>query len=799
MRSRLLTLGETLGLAAVYFYCGAFGLSLAVVHKSATAVWPATGLALAVLLLRGYRLWPGVFIGALAINIYAEDSVAVAAGMAVGNTLEALVGAWFLRRFAGGIACLETTRNVFRFVFLAAMVSTAISPTLGVTSLCLGGSAQWYNYLNIWLTWWLGDIVSNLIIAPLILTWMITPLERPRPRQAAEAAGLVLLVLFVGAIVFLEKHPFGTRNYPLEYLAIPPLLWAAFRFRERGAVTFSFLMSAIALWGTLQDLGPFARLEPHESLLLLQTFMGTITMTALVLASIISERQRAEEMRATLAGIVESSEDAIISRTLEGIITSWNAGAERLFGYTPEEMIGASVTRIIPADRQAEESGILNRLNAGQTIQHYESVRRAKDGRLVDVSLTISLIRDASGRPVGASKIARDITLRKRAEAALRHSEALFRQLADAMPQIVWAARPDGYIDYYNQRWYDFTGFPEGYGEESWKPILHPDDLQRCLDTYFQCIREERPYQIEYRFKDRHHGGYRWFLGRALPVRNESGRIIRWFGTCTDIDEQKRTEQTLAETQQVLRQHTETLEKRVQERTAKLQDTVRSLDSVCYSIAHDLRAPLRALGGFSNELTSEYGGRLDDIGRDYLRRIKESAGRMDRLILDLLELGRLNTIEFNLEAVHFEPLIQKALIPLEQAIKQRAAQIEIKAPLTPVYASPVLVEQVLANLIGNGLKFVSSSSAPRLEIWTEKRESMVRLWVKDNGIGMKPQHLAKIFQPFVRLVNGADFPGTGIGLAIVRKGVERMGGQVGVESEFGKGSSFWVELRDAEL
>jgi PAS domain S-box-containing protein len=373
----------------------------------------------------------------------------------------------------------------------------------------------------------------------------------------------------------------------------------------------------------------------------------------------------------------------------------------------------------------------------------------------------------------------------------------LFRQLADAMPQIVWAARPDGYLDYYNQRWYEFTGFAEGYGTESWVPILHPDDVERCLNTYFECIRTESPYEIEYRFKDRSTGGFRWFLGRALPVRDETGKVIRWFGTCTDIDDQKQTEEALAEAQEVLRQHADNLERRVEERTAKLQETIRSLDSFCYSIAHDLRAPLRALGGFSNELHDDYASQLDDVGRDYLRRIKEAASRMDQLILDLLELGRLNTVELTTSKVELEPLIQRASVPFEGVIKRLGARLEVHKPLLPVRGSGVIIEQILVNLVGNGLKFVHPSSTPRLEIWTEQRDSMVRVFVRDNGIGMKPEHLRKIFQPFVRLVNGVDYPGTGIGLAIVRKGAERMGGEAGVESEPGKGSCFWVDLPGA--
>jgi PAS domain S-box-containing protein len=259
----------------------------------------------------------------------------------------------------------------------------------------------------------------------------------------------------------------------------------------------------------------------------------------------VTETRRALELRLRLSAIVESSDDAIISKDLDGIIVSWNQAAERLYGYTAAEIVGQPLSLLVPPDHPDELPAIMERLRRGERIEHYETVRVRKDGGRVDVSLTISPVKGADGKIIGASKIARDITARKQAEEALRQSEAQFHQLADALPQIVWTARPDGFVDYYNERWYEFTGFRRGEsGDQSWIPALHPDDVQRCLDTYYRCIRSGNVYQIEYRFKDRSTGGYRWFLGRAYPVRDQQNRITRWFGTCTDIDDTKRAEQT---------------------------------------------------------------------------------------------------------------------------------------------------------------------------------------------------------------------------------------------------------------
>lgn len=271
---------------------------------------------------------------------------------------------------------------------------------------------------------------------------------------------------------------------------------------------------------------------------------GNVHGVVLIFRSI-ADRKLAEEAQARLAAIVETSQDAIVSKTLGSRILSWNAGAERLFGYTAEEIIGQSITVLIPPDRQDEEVQIMQRLTRGERIEHYETVRVTKHGRLIDISLTVSPIRDKSGRIIGASKIARDITARKQVEEALRASEERLRQLADAMPQMVWAARPDGFVDYYNERWYEFTGLNRNqFGDESWRSVLHPDDGQVVADGYYESIRTGTPYQQEVRIRQSSTGSYRWFLGRAVPVLDESGNIVRWYGTLTDIHDTKQAELT---------------------------------------------------------------------------------------------------------------------------------------------------------------------------------------------------------------------------------------------------------------
>jgi PAS domain S-box-containing protein len=261
----------------------------------------------------------------------------------------------------------------------------------------------------------------------------------------------------------------------------------------------------------------------------------------------VSERRRSEEARLRLAAVVESSDDAIYSTTLEGIINSWNRGAERMFGYRAPDMIGQSLALLFPPERIEEESSILKRLLAGERIDHYETTRRRRDGTRIDVAVTVSPIHDTASRIVGISKIARDVTARRSSEEALRASEQRFRDLADAMPQIVWTANQEGYLDYYNRRWYDYTGMPQdGKGDASWTPVVHPDDLERTRQEWLASVSTGKPFEIEARYKNRE-GQYRWHLGRALAQKNEQGQIVRWYGSSTDIHEQKQTAEALRE------------------------------------------------------------------------------------------------------------------------------------------------------------------------------------------------------------------------------------------------------------
>jgi len=412
-------------LAGVYFAVAKVGLMLAFVHASATTVWPPTGLALAANLVLGYWVWPGVLVGAFLANVTTGGAIASSAGVAMGNTLEGFVGAYLVNRFARGRHAFERPQDMLQFAVLAGMVSTAVSATFGVTSLSLAGIARWADYGSIWLTWWLGDAGGALIVAPLLILWIGRPRVQVGSRRFLEAVFMLACVVVIAQVVFGGWLPARFRNYPIAFLCVPFLVLIAYRFGQRETATAAFVLSGLATWGTLRGFGPFTLAMPNESLLLLQGFMVVTTVTAMVLAAAVAENRRAETDRSRLASIVESSHDAIIGKTLDGTILSWNVAATSLYGYTAEEVIGRPISILAPPSFADEVPRMLERIRKGEWVEAFETSRLTKDGRMITVSLTISPVSDASGRIQGASAISRDVTERKRVEEAARQTEVL--------------------------------------------------------------------------------------------------------------------------------------------------------------------------------------------------------------------------------------------------------------------------------------------------------------------------------------------------------------------------------------
>jgi TolB-like protein/integral membrane sensor domain MASE1/class 3 adenylate cyclase/Flp pilus assembly protein TadD len=293
-------------LAIIYFVAGKLGLMLASLHASASPVWPPAGIALAALLLLGYRAWPAIFIGAFLVNVTTAGNVATSFAIATGNTLEALAGAWLVNRFAGGTNVFDRPQGVFKFA-LAAGISTIISPAFGVTSLGVAGFADWANYGAISLTWWLGDATGDLVFTPLVLLWSVASKRRWNKKEAAEVGALFLLLVLLSDVVFGGWPAVSTRNYPIVLICGPVVIWTAFRFTQRETAAGIFILSAIAVWGTLHGFGPFVRETENQSLLALQWWTAVLSITAMALSAGMAERRRVEEELQQQKVVVETA------------------------------------------------------------------------------------------------------------------------------------------------------------------------------------------------------------------------------------------------------------------------------------------------------------------------------------------------------------------------------------------------------------------------------------------------------------------------------------------------------------
>ena len=507
-----------------------------------------------------------------------------------------------------------------------------------------------------------------------------------------------------------------------------------------------------------------------------------------------SEQRRSEAVRARLATIVENSEDVIISKTLDGTILTWNAAAERMFGYRAEEMIGKPVLTLIPPELRQEETDILDRLHRGLPSLRLETVRLAKDGRRIPVSLRVSPIKDSEGRVIGASKILHDISAMLAARDALAREKQLLTTTLASIGDGVIVTDAQGRVSFLNAEAERLTG---------WKI---PDAREQPLPTVFRIINEDSRQPVENPVEKVLRQGTIVGLanhtvlvakdGTEIPIDDSAAPIKEGDGPLFGVVLVFRDSTDQKKAQDEIKQLNTDLERRVAERTRELRETIQELETFSYTVAHDLRGPLRTMHRSAEVLILEQGSRLPEEGSKFLHRIAESASRMDRLIQDLLVYSRVTRSELRSVPVEPRMILADLMVQMAPEIQERGADVRIENSLGWIQADPVLLPQVFVNLLSNALKFVPRGQAPHVRIWSEPHDGMERIWVEDNGIGIDTRYRERLFRLFERL--DSDYPGTGIGLAIVKRAVERMGGRVGFEPGAPQGSRFWIEVRRAD-
>lgn len=427
---------QVLVLFIAYLAAGKIGLSTPFTSNNISPVWPASGVALTAVLLFGYRVWPGIAAAAFLVNWGSIPGVA-AFGLACGNTLAALTGAFLLKHLAHLDVALSRLRDVLWLIVYGALCSTMVSASIGVTALFATSVHPWSGVASAWLIYWLGDTMGILLMTPLFLT-LPKLLRRCGSTRFTELAVLLALLSLACFLIFSDQTLLPIKLHVLAFAVFPFVLWAAIRFGVSGCASSTLFIAVIATAETALGYGPFAQDTPLTNALLLQAFFGVLSLSGLTLAAVITEREDLEsarqqlvreralrEARLQLAAVVECSSDAIISKDMDGRITHWNHGAELLYGYSSEEVIGKSIALLTPSERSDDFTEIMQKLQKGGRVEHYETIRQRKDGTRLDVSLSVSPILNIDGKVVGAADIARDISGRKQAEEALRKAEKL--------------------------------------------------------------------------------------------------------------------------------------------------------------------------------------------------------------------------------------------------------------------------------------------------------------------------------------------------------------------------------------
>ena len=549
-----------------------------------------------------------------------------------------------------------------------------------------------------------------------------------------------------------------------------------------------------------------------------------------------------EETRLLFTSIVNLSDDAIVSKDLNGIITSWNAGAEKIFGYTSGEVIGKHISILIPPILQIEEGEIMEQIKEGQNIDHYETERLTKEGSIIHVSLTISPIKDASGHIIGASKICRDITRQKNTETELRRTGRLYAFLSAINQSIVHIAdehtllfnactiarevgnfqsariglldeagrlnmitetdqpdKPEGLLRYSGT---DFSSHllretPTGRvlatgrfavsndalndpGLSSWKTEMELNGVRSCAS--FPLLKLGKTVGV-FSFLSHQKD---FFDQQEINLLKESANDISF--ALDVIEKDKMRKQVEAE----IKILNETLEAKIAERTTQLEFANKELESFSYSVAHDLRSPLRGINGFASIITEDYGQILDAEGKRLLGEIKMNANKMGNLIDELLTLSKIGRKELKKIPVNMAALFADTLTDITRAQKHYAKIICTN--IQPVLADEGLMRHVIFNLVANAVKYSSKNPEPVIEINSKIEGNHIIYSIADNGVGFDMRHVDKLFGVFQRLHGEDEFEGTGVGLAIAHRIVNKHGGKIWAESTEGKGATFYFSL-----
>jgi signal transduction histidine kinase/integral membrane sensor domain MASE1 len=786
------TLARAAAVAALYCITAWLGLSIAFVHDRALTLWPPAGIAVAAVLLWGDLMLPAVGLAAFATGIAMGLGPTMATGLALGHILEAYAAARILRSVGKFHPSLDRVRDVLVLIgpaaFLAALLAASVAA--GAAALTAAGAPR---PGGMWWRLWLGHAMGIVLVAPVALTWLARPRIDCPLRRTLEALGAGWALILVGAVAFIGPVSSHAARDPLMFLVFPLMVWIALRYRPREVATGLFVIAVIAALGTAYGSGPFSVGASADRLLLLHGFLLAVALASLTLAA------SKEQSRSTLRSM-HASEQRF--RTLTALSSDWYFEQDAQFrfkylvrGVSPPDSIPLDQFRgktrwdlpgVMPVNTTWDEHRAV--LAAHQPFNGLLLERKLPGGGVRYVNVSAVPLFDAHGRFEGYRGIGQDVTERTLSARAHERTASLLRATLEATADGILVIDLSGRMQSFNRKFAQMWRIPDtilASGSDdtalAWvcDQVVEPRNFIAGVRQLYADMHAESFDVVE--FKDG-----RVFERYSRPQRQD-GEVVGRVWSFRDVTERKQAEEAV-------RQLNAELERRVRERTVELESSNRELEAFSYSVAHDLRAPLRAMDGYSKILLDDSVERMSASEADCLQRIRAGAQRMAELIDALLALSRMTRIQLSHDRIDLALMAHAIRAELQQQQPQRSVEFLIADGMQAT-GDGRLLRVALENLLGNAWKFTHGVRQARIEFCALNGDDGLRTFViRDNGAGFDMEYANKLFTAFQRLHHVSEFSGIGIGLATVRRIVERHGGQVWANAQTGAGASFYFTL-----
>ena len=797
-----------IAVAAIYFALAKLGLRLASINPSASPIWPPTGFALAAVLLWGNRIWPAIYVGAFAANATTAGTLETSAVIALGNTLEGLVGGILVNAWSNGRETFATPSGVAKFALLSAGPATAISASVGVTTLSLAGFAPWDKFAPIWTTWWLGDLAGALVVTPVIVLWAQSARRRFDYRQLPDSLAVLGSAVAIGLLAFSPLLPHSDYTSPLAFLAILPLVWAALRRGPRDTATAALILAGFAIWATLNHAGPFGEAGLNESFLLLLTFMISISVPSLALSADVAMRRAGEEsllrtqaeldsrVKERTAELADANIQLTDAQRLANLGSwswdivanriSWSEQLFKIYGVARADFGGTVndfLRRVHPDDLPRVSDSIGRAVKNGTSFSHDERIIRP-DGEVRHLQSVGEVIRDEHGAAARMLGVCLDVTERKKAESALRESEQNYRFLLKGVRDYaIYMLDTGGHV----RSWSESAERIKGYSAEEIVGrhvgiFMPPED--RASDIADRMLTSAaRDGQFEGESLLMRKDGSRFYASIVIDaIRNDEGELVGFAKLVRDITKQHEAEVALDT---------------AREQMAQAQK-MEALGQLTGGIAHDFNNLLMIVSGYAQMLQNRLG---DSKDLQAVQAIRAAAGRGEKLTRQLLAFSRsqqLMPVVVDLKA-RVEAVRDMLVTSLRGNIE---LVVDVEDKLWPVEVDQGELELALVNIgvnardaMPDGGRITLSARNVALKPGSAAGQlegDFVALAVIDTGVGIASELLPRVFEPF--FTTKPVGKGTGLGLSQVHGFANQSGGAVTVSSEPGKGTVVTIYL-----